>query len=75
MHTLLLENPSKLDRASLVEHAATLKLDVAAFEKALDAGTDAARLAEDVKAAQDAGLPGDRSTHVVSTRAGRRRFS
>lgn len=56
MHALLVESPRDLGRPSLVALAAKVGLDVAAFEKALDSGAHAARLAEDVKTAQGAGL-------------------
>jgi protein-disulfide isomerase len=58
MHDLLTKNTRALDRAALVSYAGTLKLDVAAFEKALDAGTHAARIEQDTKAAKDARLTG-----------------
>lgn len=55
MHELISKD-RRVDRASLVEYARTAHLDVAAFEKALDSGTHAARVAQDVKAAADAGI-------------------
>jgi protein-disulfide isomerase len=56
MQSLLLASTQTLDRASLVRYAKASRLDVAAFEKALDAGTHAARVEQDVKAAVGAGL-------------------
>lgn len=69
MHELISKD-RRVDRASLVEFARTAHLDVAAFEKALDGKTHAARVAQDVKAAADAGIQSS-PIAIIDTRIAR----
>jgi protein-disulfide isomerase len=59
-----------LDRAALVEDARKVGLDVAAFEKALDGGTHAARVDQDAKAIADAGFESS-PIQIIDTRVAR----
>ncbi|HVK87383.1 MAG TPA: DsbA family protein [Kofleriaceae bacterium] len=70
MHARIVNDPRNLDRATLVAYAKPLGLDVGAFEKALDEGTHAARVDQDVKVATDLGI---RSTpiSIIDTRIAR----
>lgn len=56
MHDLLFANQQKLDVASLKQHAATLGLDAAKFEKCLDSGSRAAEVQKDASDAEKAGV-------------------
>jgi protein-disulfide isomerase len=58
MHDLLFANQKDLGRASLSRYARQVGLDVARFDKALDAGTHKAVVDADIKAAQDANIHG-----------------
>ena len=53
MHDLLIENSPDLDRASLLEYAGRLGLDMDRFTRDLDAMTHKARIDADVKMALD----------------------
>jgi protein-disulfide isomerase len=56
MHDLLFANQQKLDVPSLKQHAATIGLDAAAFEKCLDSGKNAAEWQKDASDAEKAGV-------------------
>jgi protein-disulfide isomerase len=56
MHDLLFANQSRLDVASIKQHAATLGLDAAVFEKCLDSGKYEAEWKKDSEDAQKAGV-------------------
>ncbi|HUL79389.1 MAG TPA: thioredoxin domain-containing protein [Vicinamibacteria bacterium] len=58
MHDLLWANGGKLQVADLKAHAATLGLDVAAFDKCLDSGQEAAVVERDAAAGQSFGVSG-----------------
>lgn len=56
LHDLMFANQARLDVASLKQHAATLGLDAAAFEKCLDSGKHADEWKKDSDDAQKAGV-------------------
>lgn len=56
LHDLMFANQSRLDLASLKQHAATVGLDAAAFEKCLDSGKYADEWKKDSDDAQRAGV-------------------
>jgi protein-disulfide isomerase len=56
MHDLMFANQQSLDAASLKQHAATLGLDAAAFEKCLDSGKNTAEWQKDSADAEKAGV-------------------
>jgi RNA polymerase sigma factor (sigma-70 family) len=58
MHEMLFANQSRLDRASLVEHARTLGLDTARFERDLDDPAIAQAVDADLAEAMDKGFQG-----------------
>ncbi|UQA62077.1 DsbA family protein [Polyangium aurulentum] len=58
MHDLLFTDQTKLDRASLDQHAAALGLDPAKFTAALDGHTHKAAIEADTKAADAANISG-----------------
>jgi protein-disulfide isomerase len=56
MHDLMFANQARLDVTSLKQHAATLGLDAAAFEKCLDSGKHTAEWQKDAADAEKAGV-------------------
>jgi protein-disulfide isomerase len=58
MHDLLFANQEELDMSSLRGHADRLGLDVHRFEEDLREGHHAARVAQDVNTAEEAGVAG-----------------
>lgn len=56
MHDLMFANQARLDVASLKQHAATVGLDAAAFEKCLDSGKHTAEWQKDAADAEKAGV-------------------
>jgi predicted DsbA family dithiol-disulfide isomerase len=68
MHDLLFERPDALDPVALRGHAARLGLDEAAFEADLREGRHAARVAQDVNSAEEAGVAGTPSFFVNEVR-------
>ncbi|MBI3695589.1 MAG: thioredoxin domain-containing protein [Acidobacteria bacterium] len=57
-HDLLFSKPGKLDKASLVEHAGALALDVKQFESCLAGGKFKAKVEEDLQEGTLAGVSG-----------------
>jgi protein-disulfide isomerase len=64
MHDRLFANRSKMERGDLVDHAEALGLDVAAFERALDDGTTAARVVADKRSGMQNAVRGTPSFFV-----------
>ena len=56
MHDLMFANQERLDVTNLKQHAATLGLDAAAFEKCLDSGKHTAEWQKDATDAEKAGV-------------------
>lgn len=56
MHDVLFQNPNELDEASLIRHAARIRLDIQRFRTELASHVHAARIAEDVKIAEENGV-------------------
>lgn len=64
MHDVLFANQQALQVPMLKQHAATLKLDLAAFEQCLDSGKHAPRVAEGMRAGEALGVQSTPSLFV-----------
>ena len=67
-HDLLFENRKAMDRADLIRYAEQLGLDVAVFEKSMDAPDKEASIKEDMLAAQKIGVRGTPHSFVNGRR-------
>jgi protein-disulfide isomerase len=68
MHDLIFANQSQLQRADLLRYAAQLKLDVSAFERALDSHQYAGEIAADRALGVEAGVDGTPTLFVNGKR-------
>lgn len=70
MHDLLFANQDRLDRADLLRYAAELKLDLPAFESALDSHTFAGAVAADRALGAEYGVDGTPTLFINGKRLG-----